>query len=330
VALTVRFHEIGGPEVLRLEDLPVPEPGPGEVLVRVQAIGLNRAEVNFRAGRYIERARRLPCLIGYEAAGTVERVGARVTGHAAGDPVSVIPAFSMNDYGVYAEYAIVPAAAVLHRSAGIGAIVGAAAWMALLTGYGALVDIGGLRPGDAVIINAASSSVGLAAIQLVNMVGGLPIAVTRTAAKRGRLTAAGAGLVIAADEDDLLDSVFKATSGAGARFIFDAVAGPGVRNLARAVAPGGVHFVHGTLSGQPTPFPGAETMAAYSMRGYTLFEVTRDPARLQAAKQFLTGGLLSGALAPVVDRTFPLRRIQDAHRYLESGSQVGKVVVTVD
>lgn len=329
MALTVRFHELGGPQVLRLEELPDPEPGPGEVLVRVEAIGLNRAEANFRRGAYIEKPRALPSLIGYEAAGVVAATGPGVAGIAAGDPVSVVPAFSMNDYGVYGERVVVPAGAVVRRPESVDAAAGAAVWMAALTAYGALVDIGGLRAGDAVVVNAASSSVGLAAMRLVRHLGGLPIAVTRSSAKRGQLAALGAGAVIATDRDDLVAGVLAATGGAGARFVFDAVAGPGVRELARTVAPGGTHFVHGTLSGQPTPFPGAETMRAYAMRSYTLFEITKDPARLAAATAAITEGLASGALDPVIDRAFPLSRIADAHRYLESGRQVGKIVVTV-
>ncbi len=329
MALTVRFHEIGGPEVLRIEDLAVDAPGPGEVLLRVEAIGLNRAEVNFRAARYIEKPRSLPCRLGYEAAGVVESLGPGVTSLTVGEPVSVVPAFSMNDYGVYGELVVVPASAVVRRPEPISATVGAASWMAFLTVYGALIDIGGVAAGDAVIINAASSSVGLAAIQTVNHVGGMPIAVTRSSAKRQQLTEAGAALVVATDQDDLVTEVRKATGGPGAQFVFDAVAGPGVRELAAALAPGGVHFVHGTLSGQPTPFPGAETMREYTMRSYTLFEFTKDPARLRAATEFITAGLISGGLAPVVDRVFPLADIVGAHRYLESNQQVGKVVVSV-
>lgn len=329
MALTVRFHEIGGPEVLRIEDLPVREPGPGELLLRVEAIGLNRAEVNFRRATYIEKPRSLPSVLGYEAAGTVERLGPAVTGFAQGEPVSVVPAFSMNDYGVYGERVIVPASAVVRRPEPISATVGAATWMAFLTVYGALVDIGGIRPGDAVIINAASSSVGLAAIATVNHIGGVPIAVTRSSTKKEQLTAAGAAVVVATDQDDLVTEVMKATNGVGAGFVFDAVAGPGVRELAQAVAPGGIHFIHGTLSGQPTPFPGAETMRAYSMRSYTLFEFTKEPERLHRAERFITAGLLSGGLAPVVDRVFPLSEIVAAHRYLESNLQIGKVVVSV-
>lgn len=329
MALTVRFHEIGGPEVLRIEDLEPRPPGPGEMSIRVEAVGLNRAEANFRRARYIEQPRSLPSLIGYEAAGAVESLGPGVTGFEPGEPVSVVPAFSMNDYGVYGERAVVPVSAVVRRPAPISATVGAASWMAFLTVYGALVDIGGIRAGDAVVVNAASSSVGLAALRTVAHLGGVPIAVTRNSGKKEQLRRAGAAAVVGTDRDDLVAEVMRATDGAGARFVFDAVAGPGVRELARAVAPGGIHFIHGTLSGQPTPFPGAETMRAYSMRSYTLFEITKDPGRLREAERFITAGLLTGGLAPVVDRVFPLEEIVEAHRYLESNLQVGKVVVSV-
>ena len=157
---TVRFHEYGGPEVLRLEDVPVGGPGAGELLIRVDAIGLNRAEVLFRGGHYIEPVKEFPGRLGAEAAGVVEAVGAQVAGFEVGQAVSVVPAFSMNEYAVYAEHAIVPSAAVVHRPDGLGAIEGAAVWMPYVTAYGALVEVGGMRAGDTVVLTAASSSVG--------------------------------------------------------------------------------------------------------------------------------------------------------------------------
>ncbi|WP_406340795.1 alcohol dehydrogenase catalytic domain-containing protein [Streptomyces sp. NBC_00648] len=156
MARTVRFHELGGPEVLRLEDVEVGVPGPGELLIRVDAIGLNRAEALFRGGNYIEKVKEFPARLGAEAAGVVEVVGAGVTGFEPGQAVSVVPAFSMNAYGVYAERAIVPAAAVLHRPASLDAVGGAAVWMPYLTAYGALVEVGGMRAGDTVVLTAAS------------------------------------------------------------------------------------------------------------------------------------------------------------------------------
>ncbi|MGK5546172.1 zinc-dependent alcohol dehydrogenase family protein [Streptomyces sp. URMC 127] len=327
---TVRFHEYGAPEVLRLEDVEVGRPGPGELLIRVDAIGLNRAEVLFRSGRYIEPARAFPARLGLEASGVVEAVGDGVAGFEVGRPVSVVPAFSMNDYGVYAERAIVPASAVVHRPEGLGAVDGAAVWMPYVTAYGALVEVGGMRAGDAVVLTAASSSVGLAAIQTAHRVGATPIATTRTRAKKEALLKAGAAEVIVTDEEDVAERVLEVTAGRGAEFVFDGVAGPGVTDLGKAAAPGGTLLLYGAVSGQPTPYPGFDLgMPALNMRTYTMHETTRDPERLRRAHAFVTSGLRTGALQPTVDRTFGLDEIVAAHRYLEGGNQIGKVVVTV-
>ncbi|MEU1784600.1 zinc-dependent alcohol dehydrogenase family protein [Streptomyces sparsogenes] len=332
MARTVRFHEHGGPEVLRLEDVEVGEPGPGELLIRVDAIGLNRAEVLFRDGHYIERVRQFPARLGTEAAGVVEAVGAQVSGFRTGQPVSVVPAFSMNDYGVYAERAIVPAAAVVHRPEGLDAVAGAAVWMPYLTAYGALVEVGGMRAGDTVVLTAASSSVGLAAIQIARRVGAVPLATTRTGAKKDALLEAGAAGVIVTDEENLVDRVLDLTGGRGAEFVFDAVAGPGVVDLAKVVAPDGTLFLYGALSGETTPYPGFELgMPALNMRTYTVTrELTARPERLRRAEAFVSSGLRTGAFRPVVDRTFALDEITEAHRYMQAGAQVGKIVVTVD
>jgi NADPH:quinone reductase-like Zn-dependent oxidoreductase len=184
---TVRFHATGGPDVLRLHDLDPGQPGPGEVLLRIDAIGLNRADVLFRSGQYIETVKQFPAGLGSEAAGVIEALGPGVTGFTIGQPVSVIPNFSQNDYPLYAERALAPVAALLPRADSIDAVSGAAVWMPYLTAYGAMVEIARVRPGDVVVINAASSSVGLAAIHTTNRLGATPIAITRTNAKRQRL-----------------------------------------------------------------------------------------------------------------------------------------------
>ncbi|MFC9743708.1 zinc-dependent alcohol dehydrogenase family protein [Streptomyces noursei] len=330
MARTVRFHELGGPEVLRLEDVEIGEPGPDEVALRVEAIGLNRAEVLFRSGTYIEQVKQFPARLGTEAAGVVEAVGSRVTGLKVGQAVSVVPAFSMNDYGVYGERALVPAAAVVRRPDGLDAVAGAAVWMPYLTAYGALVEVGGMRAGDTVVVTAASSSVGLAAIQIALRVGAVPIATTRTAVKKDALLAAGAADVVVTGEEDVVARVRELTGGRGAEFVFDAIAGPGVLDLAKVVAPGGTLFEYGALSGEVTPYPAFELgMPALNMRTYTLFETTADPERLRRAEAFVASGLRTGAFKPVVDRVFGLEEIGEAHRYMEAGAQIGKIVVTV-
>ncbi|MEU3483494.1 zinc-dependent alcohol dehydrogenase family protein [Streptomyces sp. NPDC033754] len=329
-ARTVRFHEYGGPEVLRLEDVEVGEPGPGELLLRVEAIGLNRAEALFRSGRYIEPARRFPARLGLEAAGVVEALGEGVDRLAVGQAVSVVPSFSMNDHGVYAERAVVPAAAVVPRPEGLDAVGGAAVWMPYVTAYGGLVDVGGLRAGDTVVLTAASSSVGLAAVRTAQRVGAVPVATTRTRAKKDALLKAGAAEVIVTDEEDVAERVLDLTGGRGADLAFDGVAGPGVTGLVRAVAPGGTLLLYGGVSGLPTPYPGFDLgMPAVAIRTYTMLETTRDPERLRRARAFVLSGLAAGSLAPDVDRTFALDEIVAAHRAMEAGHQVGKIVVTV-
>jgi NADPH:quinone reductase-like Zn-dependent oxidoreductase len=327
MAKTVRFHAYGGPEVLRVEDVQEGEPGPGEALVRIEAVGLNRAEALFRSGVYIEQVRTFPARLGAEAAGVIEALGPDVTGFQAGQAVSIIPTFSMNDYGVYAERAVVPVDALIARPHGLDAVQGAAVWMPYLTAYGALGQIGGMRPGDTAVITAASSSVGLAAIQIANRIGAVPIAATRTAAKKDALLKAGAAAVIVTDEEDLTSRVRDLTGGRGAEFAFDAVAGPGVTELARAVAPDGTLFLYGALSGRPTPYPGFDLgMPALNMRTFLVHEISRDPERLRVASAFVTSGLRSGAFTPTIDRVFALDDVAEAHRHMERGGQIGKLV----
>lgn len=329
-ARTFRFHEFGGPEVLRLESIELGAPGEGEVLVRIEAIGLNRAEASFRSGRYVERAQP-PSRLGYEAAGVVEAIGAGVQGIEPGEPVCILPTFSMTRYGVYAERAIVPAHAVVPRPQRMSAIEAAAIWMAHLTAYGAIVDIARIDRGDAVIVTAASSSVGLAAIRICNAIGAVPIAVTRGEGKRDALLRAGAAHVIVSQQQDIAAETGRIT-GIGARLAFDAIGGPIVADLAAALAPQGILVLYGNLSGKAreTAFPYGPALAkGLSMRGYLVFELIHDAIRFAAARAFIEEGLRAGTLAPTIARVFAFDEMVDAHRYLESGEQFGKIVVTV-
>lgn len=325
----VRFHETGDADVLQIEELPLVEPGRGELRLKVEAIGLNRAEVLFRQGQYLE-APELPSRIGYEAAGVVDAVGPGVSGIKVGDRVSTIPSFSVGQYGVYGESAIVPAFAAARYPENLSAAQGAAIWMQYMTAYGALVDIGQLKEEHTVLITAASSSVGLAAIQIAKSVGALTIATTRGAAKRQFLVDSGAHHVVITDDEDIEKQVKEMTNGKGADIIFDPIAGPFLGQLANAAAPGAIIFEYGALSMKPARFPLFEAIGkGLTVRGYTLFEIVKDPNRLDAGKRFIFNGLESGALKPVIDRTFALDDIVEAHRYMESNQQKGKIIVTV-
>ena len=328
-ARIVRFHQTGDARVLQLETLPIPEPAAGEVRLRVKAIGLNRAEVMFRRGQYLVQPQ-LPSLLGYEASGTIEAVGPGVDTSLIGKIVSTVPAFPADKYGVYGEVAIVPVHAIAAYPASLSFEQGTSIWMQYLTAYGALIQQGKLAKGDFVLITAASSSVGIAAIEIAKAEGAISIATTRTSQKKAELLALGANHVIVTEEEDLAARVQEITGGKGTRIAFDPVGGKGLEAIAGAASTSGIIFEYGALSTEPTPYPLFSALSKHlTIKGYTLFEVVADPAVFAKAKQYIFDHLQSGAFNPRIDKIFPLDQIVDAHRYMESNAQIGKIVVTV-
>ncbi len=328
-AKVVRFHSLGGPEVLKIQEEPIPQPGKGEVRLNVKAIGLNRAEVMFRKGQYLESAV-LPSKIGYEAAGVVAAVGPDVDKSWLGKKASTVPAFLMSQYGVYGEVAIVPASALAVYPEKLTPEEGTSIWMQYLTAYGALIVHAKITKRDFVIITAASSSVGIAAIEMAKAEGAISIATTRTSRKKATLLEVGAAHVIATQEEEFVARVKEITGGKGARVIFDPIAGKGVELLAQAAAPGGTIFEYGALAPEPTPFPlFAALSKGLSVRGYTLHEVLSDPNQRATAEKYVFDHVKAGTFKPRIDRVFPLSQIVEAHRYMESNEQIGKIVVTV-
>ena len=324
----IRFHELGGPEVLRYEDVPVRDPGPGEIRLRVDAVGLNRAEVNFRRGTYVEQPV-LPAGLGTEAAGEVLAVGTGVERWTPGDAVSVVPSFSQNDYPVYAQEALVPASSLVARPPGMDAVTGAAVWMPYVTVYGMVAEIVRVRPGDRVVITAAGNSIGAAAIQVVRWLGAVPVVTTAVPAQRAELLAAGAAAVIDSGGGELAVAIRAATDGHGADLVLDAEGGPQVEQLVAGCAPGAAVIVHGGLSGQPTPLPAGGPDPVW-LRRYHVFEITTDPAAMHRAEHFVRSGLAAGALTPMVDRVFEFDDVVAAHRYLDSPDRrPGKPVLRV-
>lgn len=260
----------------------------------------------------------------------VEAVGSAVRGFAPGDAVSVLPPTSMQQDPTHAERLVVPQARLVKNPPGQAWSDAAATWMQYLTAYGALIQVAGLREGDFVVITAASSSVGLAAIQIARRAGAVPIAVTRTSAKREALLQAGAAEVIASEEENLRSRLLDISGKAGVRVVFDPVGGPIFEPLTAAMAEGGILIEYGGLSPEPTPFPLFEVLSrSLVLRGYRVYEVLEDPLRLQEAEDYILAGLADGSLRPVIARTFAFDEIVEAYRYLESNQQFGKVVVTL-
>ncbi|MEV3858064.1 zinc-dependent alcohol dehydrogenase family protein [Streptomyces sp. NPDC050095] len=326
-ARAVLFHELGGPDVLHIEDVPLPAPGPTELLIRVEALGLNRAEALFRAGGYYYQPTLPGSRLGYEASGVVEAVGADVTAFAPGDLVMTGPGIEMGAQGVYGDRIVLPESAVLPRPDGVDAVTGAAAWLTYTTAYGGLIETAGMRPGDHVLITGASSGVGTAAIQVARRIGAVPIATTRTEAKRKALLALGAEHVVVTDGGgDVATEVRRVTDGPGADVLFDAIGGPELPQHAAALREHGTIVIYGSLNGAiafPMNWP-------QTIHTYANMALTDTPDGRRRSTAFLNAGLRDGGFRPPVAEVFDgLDRIQDAHRLMESNTHTGKIVVTV-
>jgi NADPH:quinone reductase-like Zn-dependent oxidoreductase len=324
----VVFDEFGGPEVMHVVEEPVAEPAAGEVRVRIEAFAVNPLDRMTRSGTSPEPVPLPHARLGVEGTGVVDALGPGTTGLKIGDPVILTAVPDASERGSYAEYTTVPASRVVARPAGLGITEAAAVWVAYSTAYGALVEKAGMRPGDHVLITAASGGVGRAATQIARQIGAVPIAVTRHAARKDELLAAGAAAVVATDHADIAEAVGHHTGGTGADIVLDLVMGPGQQELLKAARPGGTLVAAGFLDPRPTPFPGGPPLTIFSYRS---FEHTLDAVVVKRMAAFLDAGVRLGALRPAIDdKTFTLDDVVEAHRHLEKGLHAGKkIVVTV-
>ncbi|MCP2250957.1 zinc-dependent alcohol dehydrogenase family protein [Lentzea aerocolonigenes] len=323
----VLFDEFGGPEVLRVVEEPAVEPAAGEVRVRIEAFAVNPLDRMMRSGTSSATISLPHARIGVEGTGVVDALGHGVTGMAIGDPVIITAVPDASVRGTYADFTTIPASRVVPRPAGLEAEEAAAIWVAFSTAYGALVEKAGMRPGDHVLVTAASGGVGRAAMQIANQIGAVPIAVTRDSAKKDQLLAAGAAAVIATDHENLVEAVRHHTGGTGADIVLDVVMGPGQQDLVQAARPGGTLIVAGFLDPRPTPFPAGTPLTIVSYRS---FEHTLDPVVVKRMAAFMNAGVRLGALRPAIDEVFAFDDVVEAHRHLEKGLHEGrKIVVTV-
>ena len=290
MAKVVQFHEKGGLKVLKLEEVTLLPVAENDVRFRVHAIGLNRAESMYRKGAYLQDYT-WPSRVGYEASAVVEAIGKNVTGFAPGDAVSVAPgSIRMASYGTYGEVADMPANRLTRNPDWLLHTDAAAAWIQYVTAYVGIVEIANLKAVETVMINAPSSSVGIAAIQIAKMVGAKPVAITTSPKKSTVLLGLGAVAVFSPTDAELPKKIDELSGGSGARVILDAVGGPGAALLQSAASVGAVHVIYGSLSDQNTEMS-ALTLYAKRMtvRGFQLFEATDDPSRGSKVRGFETG-----------------------------------------
>jgi len=333
----VRFHEFGGADVLKVEQVAVPAPGAGEVRIAVHAIGLNRADALWRENLYVEDAT-LPAGLGNEAAGVIEAVGAGVGGLSVGDRVAVLPGAHQGRYPTYGDSILFPATHVVRHPGNLSAEQAAGAYMAYLTGYFPMFEMARLQRGQTMLVTGASSGTGIAALQMARVAGIVAIAVTRTAAKRQALRDAGAAHVVVTEEEDVVDRVSKLTGGRGVDLVYDGVGGPQFERLGEVVAHRGWYVLYGLSGGAELRYPAtAQFRKSWRFHVYKVLEHTgaatmglpRDEGALGRALGFIDAGLADGTLQVRIDRAFALDDVVQAHRYLERAGHIGKVVLTV-
>lgn len=326
MARIVRFHELGGPEVLRIEDVELGEPGPGEVLINIDAIGLNRGEAAFRGGHYVFKPT-LPSFIGGEAVGRVAKLGSEVTEFVVGEEVIFVPLAPPGRCSIYGAEAIVPAFSILKAPVGLNSVQNASLWMAFGTAGGGL-EAAKLVKGQTVIITAGSSAVGLAAIQIAHDLGATVIATTRRSGKAADLRAAGADHVVATEEQDIKSEVARITGDKGVELIFDPIAGPFAETLFECLADHGTLMIYGGMANQPHTFPRQLSIRKnLTMRGYNFLELLKDKSRFAMTMEGIASRVRDGRFHMPVAKVFKLDDVAEAHRYLESNSHVGKIVM---
>lgn len=315
----IRIHEFGGPEVMKLEEVPNPQPGPGQVLVRVRAAGVNPVEVYIRSGAYAAKPQ-LPYTPGGDAAGTIEAVGSGVTGLKPGDRVYTLTTLS----GAYAELTLCEARQVKPLPGTISFAQGAGLAVPYGTAYRALFHRARIAAGETVLIHGASGGVGLAAVQLARAFGLTVIGSAGT--ERGRKLAAeqGAHHVVDHGAQGYLQQIMSITGGRGLNVILEMLSNVNLgKDLTLLAKRGRVVVIgcRGTVEINPR-----DTMARdASILGMVLFNAT--PEETDEIHAGIGAGLANGTLRPVVGKEFPLADAPKAHEAVMAPGAYGKIVL---
>lgn len=321
---TVRFHRTGGPEVLVYEDVPDPVPGPGEVLIRVESVGLNFADVMRRRGDDYPEATPLPFTPGGEIAGTIAGLGPNADGLSVGDPVYATPR-----RGGYAQYVTVPASSVIPLPPGLTADQATALVVQGLTAAFALRNSARLAAGESVFVEAAAGGVGVFAIQLAKLFGaGQVIAGASTQAKRDIALKLGADAAIDYTSAEWPREVRRLTGDRGVDIVLEMTGGPTLGQALDALGSFGRMVVYGFASGELAYVdPQRLTGPNQSVIGFFLGGFFKQPDLVKKTLAEIVDHIVQGRLALQVGAGFPLSRAQDAHRLIESRGSTGKVVL---
>jgi len=320
----IRIHKFGDTEdVLQFEDVPIPEPKPGEVLIKVDAASLNRADLSLRKGAYRISPDQLPVIPGREFAGTVEKLGAGVNEFKNGQRVVGYPSL-----GGYAEYAVANAAEVRPVPDGVTSAQAAAAPTVFLTAWFGLLTDGNLKSGDWLLVQGGSSGVGTAAVQIGKHLGAKVIATTGSEEKARRLRKLGADLTIDVSQNDFLPEVMRVTDNRGVDVVLEMIGGEVYQKSLKALAPGGRLFsiggAFGSIPDSPPNLTEGRKATRFSITNYLKakpedFKQLDEILKLVQQKKFQIP----------IDKSFPLSETGAAQRYLQGRDHFGKVILTM-
>lgn len=316
----IRIHQVGGPEVMRVEEIEVGAAGAGEALVRHQAIGVNYVDTYHRSGLY---PLPLPSGLGVEAAGVVEAVGAGVTSVRPGDRV----AYSSGP-GAYAEARVVPAERLVKLPAGVSSELAAAAFMKGLTVHMLVTRVHAVKAGEPVVVTAAAGGVGQVLVQWLASIGARVIGVVGSAPKAELVRGLGAEVVLVSGADDVPARV-KALTGGGVAVVYDSVGAATFETSLDCLAPFGLMVNYGNASG---PVPPIDTgllsrKGSLSVSRPSVFHHVAARADLERAAEAFFALLASGKIKVTVGGRWPLAQAADAHRALQSRATTGSLLL---
>jgi NADPH:quinone reductase len=317
----IRIHTYGGPDVLRLEDVPLPEPGPNDVRVKLEAIGVNFVDMYNRSGQYPFS---LPGTVGSEGAGVVDAIGSAVTDLRPGDRVasSAIP-------GAYAEYAVAPAAQLVSLPPAIDTRAAAAVMLQGITAHYLARSTYPLRPGEIALVHAAAGGVGALLVQIAKQQGARVIATVSSDEKAQVARAAGADEVIRYTQTDFAAEARRLTGGRGVDVVYDSVGKTTFEKSLDSLRPRGYLVLFGQSSGAVPPLDPQVLNAKgslYLTRPTHAHYIADRAELLQRATDLFTW-IEQRTLTVRIDSTFPLADAASAHRYLESRQARGKVLL---
>ena len=317
----IQIHHTGGPEVLEMAELPIPQPGPGQVLIRVEAVGVNFIEIYFRKGVYKAA---LPLTPGSEAAGTVEELGPGVTGFAAGDAVA-----STSVLGSYAEYALVPAAQLVKVPAALSMEQAAAAMLQGMTAHYLSHSTFPLKAGDTALVHAGAGGVGLLLTQMAVRLGARVITTVSTPAKAKLSRKAGASHAILYTEQDFEAEVKRLTRGKGVDVVYDSVGKTTFESSLNCLRPRGLLALFGASSGPVPPFDLIQLSSKGSLfiTRPTLWHYIATRAELEGRAGDVLGWAARGELKLRTEHIYPLAEAAQAQTDLEERKTTGKILL---